>query len=288
MIRFFLVCFLLFLPSYAIGDDLLADLEKTVSQRANLRPGLEQYSARLISDQISEVFTTIAKKNPDQAPPAPTPELIHYWKQQRPALVAVRDASVNGIAQKTAGYFADQLAGGMSSTLIPASKAVQRHEIAGQALVKTSETRLGQTLLKRIELTFEKPVSLQEAFFTRSFPLPQEGIVTLYFDLDAGTNTIQEFGLLTAEGLKLTAEMRYAEVPGGYLPERIKITSLDGSIDDNLEIAYEKIEGFTLPVKFSRSVRRPGEEGKLLVTFADFKINQPFPQEIRERFEQPQ
>ena len=288
MIRFFLVGFFLLLPGASLGDGLLTDLEKTVNQRENLRPGLEQYSARLISDQISEVFATIAKTSSNQTPPAPTPELIRYWKQQKPALVVVRDASINGIARKTAGYFADQLAGGMGSTLIPASKAAQRRQIAGQGMVKTSETRLGQTLLKRIELTFEKPVSLQEAFFTRSFPLPQEGIVTLYFDLDAGTNTIQEFGLLTAEGLKLTAEMRYAEVSGGYLPERIKITSLDGSIDDNLEITYEKIEGFDLPVKFSRSVRRPGEEGELLVTFADFKINQPFPQEIRERFEQQQ
>lgn len=288
MIRFFLFWFLLLLPGYAIGDEPLAALEETISSNNNLRHGLEQYSARLISAQTGEVFASVVNNTPNQIPPASTPDLFYYWRRHKPSLVVVRDGSNNGITQKTASYFADQLAGGMVTALIPPQRSAQRNEIARQATVKSSETQFGQTLLKRIELTFEKPVSLQGAFYTHSFPLPQDGIVGLYIDLDIGTNTVQELGLLTAEGLKLTTEMRYAEVSGGYLPERVKITSLDGSIDDNLEIIYGKIEGFDLPVKFSRSVRRPGERGELLVTFEDFTVNQPFPQEIRDRFEQQQ
>lgn len=286
MIRLFLICFMLLQPGWAIGDDPLDALEKTVSQRHGLRSGLEQYSARLVSDQISEVFKSLAEKSPTRMQSAAVPDLVHYWKRRKSAVVAVRDGSINEIAQKTADFFAEQLAGGLGATLVPEERAEQRREIAGQAMVKSSETVLGQTLLKRIELTFENPVSLQEAFYSRNFPLPQKEIVSLYIDLDARTNTVQEIGLLTAGGLRLTAEMRYTEVPGGHLPERIKITSLDGSIDDDLEIAYEKIDGFNLPVKFSRSLRKPGEKGELLVTFEDFEVNQSFPKELGSRFEQ--
>ena len=288
MVRFFILCTFLLLPGIASAEDPLADLEKTVSQRSSLRPGLENYSAQLVSDQIPEVFQRVVEKNPNQIPPSSAPELIRYWMRGKTALVAVRDNSINDIAQKTADYFSEQLASGMDWPLVPEGRTEQRREITSKAVVKSSETLFGETLLKRIELTFEAPTSLKEAFYAQSFPLPQDGIVNLYIDLDSVTNTIQELGLLTSDGLKLTTEMRYAQVPGGHLLERVKITSPDGSIDDLVEIAYEKTEGFDLPVSFSQSVRRPSRQGDLLVTFEDFKVNQSFAEEILTRFEQQQ
>ena len=69
------------------------------------------------------------------------------------------------------------------------------------------------------------------------------------------------------------------------MPERIKITSPDGSFEDLLEITYGKIEGFSVPIKIVWMKRRPHLQEDFEAELADYKINQPFPEIIRKQIE---
>jgi hypothetical protein len=281
MVRCLLICFFLLAPGLASANDRLQALEQTACQGLNLQPGLERYSARIVSVQVADMLHELTAETP--APPAPS--LIMYRQCGKPGLVTTLNEPADPVGQQIADHFAKILSSVLERTLIPEGRSELRRRIADRADIKTADTLLGQTLLKRIELTFETPVALQEAFYTRDLPLPQESIAKLYFDIEDGTRTIQEVGLLTADGLKLTMEMRYHQVPGGFMPERIKITSQDGRIDDLLEITYKEIGGFSLPASITQIMRRPGQQENLAATLEDHQINQPFPENIRRRFE---
>ncbi len=285
LVRLFFCLFLL-LPGLAIGDDRIAVLEETALQRSSLQPELEQYSSRISLNNL-EALARTASMPADQ--PLPTsPLLVRYWQQQRQGLVTTMSPQPTPSEQSLAGALARILTTSLEGALIPEGQAVQRRTLAGKATVKTADTQLGETLLKRVELTFNTPTTLQEAFYTRKLPLPQDKITSLYFDINAGNLTIQEIGLLTADGLKLTLEMRYHEVPGGHLPARMKITSPDGQIDDLIEVTYEQVDGFDLPVKLSQVTNRPQLQETLVIIFDDYRINQPFPATIQNHFGQLQ
>jgi hypothetical protein len=98
--------------------------------------------------------------------------------------------------------------------------------------------------------------------------------------------TVNELRLMTANGLQLTTEIRYIEVPGGYIPERYNITSPDGKIDDMFEVKFTDIDGYVLPMSMLRTIRRPGLQEDLEVFFKEYQINQPISAEIQSRLKQ--
>lgn len=286
MIRCLLLCLLLCLhllfPGLTVADDSLAALEQVIDQRNNLQPGLDNYSVRLVYDKVPEPLQGSSAKIPAQGEPA----LTKYWQRGTAGLVISSNGqTVSSPGEPANPLLPEALSNGLESILLPANRTEQRNKIAGLGKLKISDTIFGQTVLKRIELDFNPPASLQEAFFSRDLPLPQQQVSKLYFDIDDGTHTLQELGVLTSAGLKLTLEMRYHQVPGGFLPERIKITSPDGQIDDLFEISYQEIEGFSLPARFIRKLQAPDRQNSLIVTFEDYQINHPFPDEIRARME---
>lgn len=285
MVRCLLVCLFLLFPALVAAEDRLLPLEETVRQRGQLQPGLENYSTSIKTEKIDALLQKFsAGESQSETVPA-RPVLTWYWQRSKGSLVSARNGQQNDFVQKIVNHFSDLLAAGSENTLIPAGQAELRRQLARKASIKTTDTLLGQTLLKRVELSFAEPIALQEAFYTSDLFLPQKQISSLYFDIDAKAHTIQELGLLTAGGLKLTAEIRYHEVQGGFLPERIKVTSPDGSIDDLLEITYGDVEGFSLPVKIVRTVRHPELKDDFDADFVDYRVNQPFPDSIRTQFE---
>jgi hypothetical protein len=285
MVRSLLVCFFFIFPALVAAEDRLLPLEETVNQREELQPGLENYSAGIETKQLDSLIKRFSAPDPQPAGGAAKPAFTWYWLRGKGSLVSSRNGQPDGAMQDVAEHLSKIFAAGSENSLIPAGKADLRREIAGKATIKTTETQLGDTLLKRIDLSFEQPVPLQEAFYTDNLRLPQNQISKLYFDIDARTHTIQEIGILTVDGLKLTTEIRYHQVTGGFLPERIKVTSPDGSIEDLLEITYGKVEGFSVPSKIVWMKRHPQLQEDFEAKFADYKINQPFPEIIRKQFE---
>lgn len=279
-------CLFLLLPGPAFGDDRITALEETALHRNSRQPNLEQHSCRISLDNI-EALTRTAKLPEGASLPVLSP-LARHWQRNQQGLVTTINAQPTIAEQPLLGALAQILNSGMDDTLIPEGLAEQRRAIAAQATIKAAETQLGQTLLKRIEFSFDTPAALQEAFYTQHLPLPQNQVSNLYFDIDVGNRTVQEVGIRTTEGLSLTLEMRYQQVPGGHLPARMKITSPDGQVDDLIEVTYKSIEGFDLPIKLSRVINRPGQQETLVVTFDDYRINQPFPATVQEQFGQLQ
>ena len=275
-------CLFLLLPGLAVGDDRIATLEETALHRNNLQPNLKQHSCRISFDNLDALARTA--RLPAGSPLPEVPSLARHWQSNRQELVTTINTQPTQAERILLETLAQILRSGLDDALIPEGLTEQRQKIAAQATVKTAETQLGQTLLKRIEFTFDTPATLQEAFYTQHIPLPQDQISSLYFDVDVSNHTIQEVGLRTAEGLTLTLEMRYQEVPGGHLPARMKITSPDGQIDDLIEVTYETVEGFDLPAKLSRVINRPGQQETLVITFDNYRINQPFPVTVQKQF----
>ncbi len=108
----------------------------------------------------------------------------------------------------------------------------------------------------------------------------------LAFDIDAAMNTVNEMKISTAAGLQLTLEIRYIELPGGYLPERFQTTSPDGKIDDLFEVKFTKIDDFMVPSSMTRTIRRPDLQEDLVISFRDYKINQPISADIQKRLDE--
>lgn len=285
MVRCLLVCLFLVLPALVAAEDRLDPLEATVRQLEQVQPGLESYSADIKTENPDRLIEKISPARPQpEAIPAGT-TLAWYWLRDKGGLIASMDRQSIDFRQKAASHMAALFSAGSESSLIPAGQKQARRNLARQASIKTTDTLLGETRLKRIELSFSQPATLQGAFYTHNLHLPQDMIRNLYFDIDAKTQTVQEIGILTADGLKLTTEIRYHEVLAGFLPERIKITSPDGSIDDRLEITYGDIDRFSLPTRIAWIVRHPERQEDIAADFAGHRVNQPFPDAIRTEFE---
>ena len=285
MVRSLLVCLFFIVPALVAAEDRLLPLEETINQRGKLQPGLENYTASIETKQIDSLLKRFSSAGSQPEGDSARPIFTWYWLRGKGNLVSSRNGQQDDFMQDVVDHLANLFAAGSENSLIPEGKAALRQEIASKATIKTSDTLLGQTLLKRIDLSFDQPTSLQEAFYTNNLHLPQNKIVNLYFDIDAKVQTIQEIGLLTADGLKLTTEIRYHQVSGGFSPERIKITSPDVSIDDLLEITYGEVEGFSVPVKIVWTLRHPKRQEDFEAEFVDYKINQPFPEIIRNQFQ---
>ena len=151
----------------------------------------------------------------------------------------------------------------------------------------STETKLADSVLQRVEIVFATPADIGEAFYGNGLRLPQKDIVKLQFDLDVKTRTVRELTVQTADGASLLAEIRYRPATGGFIPERVQVTSPDGKVDDRLEITFTEVDGFLLPAKIVRSLDRPDLKDNLEVTFSNYRVNQPFPAEVDAQFVNP-
>ena len=109
-------------------------------------------------------------------------------------------------------------------------------------------------MLYEVITTFSQPTDIKEAFYVEGMRLPQKEILSLTFDIDTKRDVISELTISTNSGLHLTVEIRYIAVPGGYTPERFKVTSPDGNIDDLFEVKFLELEGFHLPASMLRKL----------------------------------
>ena len=137
--------------------------------------------------------------------------------------------------------------------------------------------------IHHLEITFAQPTDLEQAFYVDGLRLPQKQIKSLVFDVDGTTGTVNELGITTEDKLQLIVEIRYIEVANGHIPERFKVTSPDGKVDDLFEIQFTDIDGFFLASRMQRTIRRPDHQENLEVVFKNYRINQPLPLEIRNR-----
>jgi hypothetical protein len=276
----------LFITTPLLAADGLALLETAAQSQAPLQQGLDRYQVTVETTKIVEMIGRMTSNMPPNLPRPAAPKLTKYWQSQPPrSLVIAEGETVNPYVQQMVERFSNTLAVELEGLLLPADQSEQRSALAATATMKTAETTLAEQRLNRIELTFSDPVNLNGAFYNPAIRLPQKQIKALTFDINADNNTLNEMVILTADGLTLTVEIRYHQIEGSDLPQRLKVTSPDGSIDDLFEVTFEKVDDFSLPSRMVRTLRRPDLSEDLEVSFKDYKINPSFPDSIRNRLQ---
>jgi hypothetical protein len=228
---FALLCLALAWPASLMAEGNMEVLESVVAANTQLQPGLQNYLVNVETPRIQELVARLTNALPaDDTPPLPV--LKRFWQRSGTTLVFAAETQLPPHVEQLVKLFSDNLAVEPLETVLPVEQAAQRRELAKDASIMLSEVVLADNLIKRLEISFQKPTDLDGAFYVEGIHLPQEQISELVFDIDTKTNTVSELLVASGSGLRLTAEIRYLAVPGGHIPERIRITSPDGKIDD--------------------------------------------------------
>ena len=277
--------FFLTAPSSLFANDSLAILEQVATASTKTQPKLQNYLVTVETSRIEEMMSRMTTGLPSDVKPPPPPVIVKFWQRNDAGLVYARQAALTPYVEKMVKQISANLAIELNEMLLPAAQSKQRHKLTKGADIKSSEVALTDNLIHRLEISFQEPTDLNEAFYASGIRLPQKQIKSLTFDIDAKTNTVRELALVRDNGLRLTVEIRYLEVTGGLIPERIQVTSLDGKIDDRFEVKFIKIDSFLLPASMLRVIRRPELQEDLEVFFKNYQVNQPIPEEIQTRLE---
>jgi len=282
-----ILLFLLFLttPSTLFANDGLAILEQVASASTKTQPTLQSYLVTVETSRIEEMMSKMTTGMPADVTPPPPPVIVKFWQRSGEGLIYARQAALTPYVEKMVKQISANLAIELNEMLLPVEQSKQRHALIMAADIKSSEVALTDNLIHRLEISFKKPTDLNGAFYASGIRLPQKQIKSLTFDIDAKTSTVRELALVRDNGLRLTVEIRYREVTGGLIPERIQVTSPDGKVDDRFEVKFIEIDSFLLPASMLRVIRRPELQEDLEIFFKDYQVNQPIPEAIQTRLE---
>lgn len=280
-----LLCLLFSFPADLHADENLEVLEAVAAASAQVQPGLDSYLATVETKRLEEILTRMTNAVPADLTP-PVPEILKYWQRNGRVVFFARESAPSPYVEQLIKLLTDNLAVEPGEMLLPLKRAEQRRQLVQAASTKLSEVALADKLIKRLEITFAMPTNLGGAFYSAAAYLPENHVTALVLDIDTDTHTVSEIQVVSDSGLHLTAEIRYIAVTNGYLPERLKITSPDGAIDDLFEIKFSEIDGYFLPTTMQRSNRSPGHEQDLKVVFKNLRVNQPVPDDIKAHLEQ--
>lgn len=270
------------------ADPGLVALERVAEASATLQPGLNHYQCRVTSSKMNELLAQMTAAMPADMPRPPLPAIRRYWVRS-PRLVVIRaeDGQVLPYMQQMVQRFSTAFALDPLAVLLPPSAAARRAALLQQAKVKVAESRLDQMRTQTIHIKFPAPVDLDGAFYGGGLELPQKQVASLVFDLDPDKQTVERLEIVSATGKRLLAEPRYRQTSGGYLMEELRTTSPDGQIDDHLQTSFAKVDGFLLPVRQVRTVRRPQRQETITVSFSEFRLNAPLPGDLAPPGETP-
>ena len=288
MLRSFLASLaflILALPTFSFASDELTILESVVAAGERGQPGLQNYLATIETTRIEELLAGLTQGSaPDGKPPAP-PVINKFWQRKGKGLVYVSNTQLSPAVAEQVQQISADLAVDLNDILLPAEQAGQRRALVKGAKITLSDVALADRLIHHLEITFAQPTDLGQAFYTDGIRLPQKQITALVFDIDSTTETVSELHIVADDGMQLTVEIRYIEVPGGYVPERIKVTSPDGKIDDLFETVFSDVDGYLLPSSTQRTIRRPDLMDNTQVIFKNYRVNQQIPADLQDRLD---
>ena len=286
LVPLFIVCLLL--PLAAFAENNLAPLESAVQSPDSVQPGLDSYRAIVQTERIASTIASMTAGMPaDMARPQP-PTVVKYWRRGAGrSLIVAEGGQTLPFMQQMVERISASLAIDPEELLMPPGKSAERQRLSAPATVRSTATNLADNVLQRVEIRFPSPADIGDSFYGSGLRLPQKGIARLQFDIDAKSRTVRELTIETGTGELLLAEFRYRQAAGGQLPEKIRVTSPDGKVDDRLEITFTEAGGHLLPAKVVRILNRPGLQDNLEVTFSDYRINQPFSAEVESQLATP-
>ncbi len=274
---------LLSLPVTLHAENRLAMLESIATANSAAQPGLKSYLVTIETSRIAEMIDRMTAGMVADVPRPKPPVINKFWQRDGGGGIVAGPEPLQPYVAQMVDRVSTHLAVELNALLLPADRSEQRRNLAAAATVKSTEVVLAEELLQRLEISFNEPTDLGASFYAPGIRLPQKQVKALVFDIDVRAKVVNEMMIFLADGRKLIVEMRYFDAPGGRLPERIKVTSPDGKIDDLFEVQFTKISGFYLPKSMRRILRRPDIQEDIEIHFRNYRINQPIPEAIRAR-----
>lgn len=280
-----LFVFALSTPTLLLAKSPHEALERVAAANDRTQPGLQNYLVTIETSRTAEMMPDATSDIPSEIKPLAPPILTKFWQRDGKSLVSARQTGQTTPLDKIIEELSANLTVELNERLLPGAQAKQRRTLLNGANIKSSEVALTDNLIQRLEITFEKPTDLGEAFYVSGMRLPQKQIKSLIFDIDNRKNTVSELSLVADGGLQLSVEIRYLEVAGGYIPERFQTTSPDGKVDDLFEIKFVEVDSYLLPASMLRVTRSPEIQERLEIFFKGYQVNQPIPLDIKARLE---
>lgn len=258
-----------------------APLEKVSRALTAVQPGLKNYLVTVQTSKIEEMLKRMTANMPPDMPRPAVPVLRKYWlRSAGAALIRAEGESVFPYMQEMAARFSREFAVDLWSLFLPARAADRRRALLGSAAGQIYETRLEQSRTLTVAVTFPAPADLDGAFYGYGLDLPQQGVKTLVFDIDPDLQILKRLEITTDPDRHVIVEVRYAEVKEGHLPQEIRITTPDGSIDDRFATTFGPAEGYLLPVRQVHLMHRPDHQETITVDFSGYRVNTSFPDEV--------
>jgi len=273
-------------PSFLFAGDDLNILDQVVAANAQAQTCLQRYLVTVETSRILEMMDNMTSGMPAEVAPPQAPIIFKFWQREGQGLIYASQTQLAPYVAKIVGQLSANLAIELNEIILPKSRAEQRRALTESASIKTSKVALADQRMQRLEIIFDQPTDLDEAFYVSGMRLPQKQVTSLRLDIDTRTETVSEMSIITSNGTNLAVEIRYLEVDGGHIPERFQITSPDGKTDDLFEVSFDKVGEFILPKSMVRTINRPNLQDKLEVFFKGYQINQPIPEDIRARLKE--
>ena len=270
----FLIALILILP-FTIPATVSAspDLIEGVSTHyAQLHPGLESYRVKLKTNKINEMLDRMTSSMPNDMPRPDAPELMKFWDRKGGTVVRSVNVTAFPYMNQMINRFSQRFAIDLGALFMPAAKADERADLLSAAVVKSTEAEIADKKINHIEIRFKQPTDLSAAFYGTSLDLPQRKINKLTLDIDPVKMILIHMEIEAEEEKPLIVEIRHLDITGNSMPREIIITSPDGSIDERIVTTFKKIDGYHLPVKQERKIRRPGVDEILLVDFSNYEL----------------
>jgi len=269
------------LPAPLLADDRLALLESVAAASSAAQPGLESYLVTVETSRISEMLERMTAGMVSDVPRPTQPVITRFWSRKDGSGLVAGPEPLQPYVAQMVERVSTHLALELNSLLLPIDRSEQRRALTAKATVKSADVALGNDLTRRLEIVFATATDLDSAFYAPGMRLPQKQVKALIFDVDVRARTVNELVVLLADGQKLTVEIRYFDAPGGKLPQRFRVTSPDGKVDDLFEAQLSEVAGFYLPKSMRRILRRPDIQEDLEVHFRNYRVNQPIPEAMR-------
>lgn len=276
-----LTILLITLPAPLLADDRLAVLEAVATASSAAQPGLESYLVTVETSRIAEMLDRMTVGMVADTPRPDPPVITRFWSRKEGSGIVAGPEPLQPYVAQMVERVSAHLAVELNSLLLPADRSVQRRALTATATIKSSEVALGNDLIRQLEIVFAAPTDLGAAFYAAGMRLPQKQVKSLVFDVDVRARVVNELTILRADGQRLTVEIRYFDAPGGKLPQRFRITSPDGKVDDLFEAQLSEVAGFYLPTSMRRILRRPDLQEDLEIHFRNYRVNQPIPETMR-------
>ena len=248
-------------------------IESVSVQYSENYPGLESYRVKLKTNKIDEMLTRMTASIPKDMPRPDSPELMKFWNRDSGTVVRSMTATAAPYMQQMINRFSQRFAVDLGSLFLPASKVAEREKLLKQATIKTTKSEIAGNQTHHYEITFPEPTDVGGAFYGTSLDLPQRKINKLSLDINPVKRTLVLMNIESEEREALTVEIRHLQTKNNSLPSEVSITSPDGSVEETFVTTFKEIEGYQLPIRQERKIRRPGLEDEMLVEFIDYELN---------------